>query len=530
MRSWRPGRAGVPSPGGLPRRSLAALALAVLAYALFTAGVQVARRDASLDGSMLYLARYAQLISYFAAALAFKDGLPSMRAMELSAVGAFGLHALLYAALGQEEPGGALEFLAILSNAASGAANALVTLVLMHLFSTWCPKASAPAIALAVTLTEALYGLSALWPQALVGPAQVWMRVAGLALMGAAIALKGDRPATPVEHPLQYGVALAGGTEQGARPIRFLISGPEWVFQVFLAILVPLAYGFVSQMLSTGPTSDGLQDAPSEAGMVAILAVVTALAFLRGARFDFLEMFASVCLLYATGFALLVAQWPSAGGPALVPSICLRSVITVYDVALWSLLARKAFEDPRRTYLYFGVFLGVANVSYGRLLEPMVLGGRAIDAALIATVSVTFLWLLVVVCLMLFGLQRLEALRAGRGGGAWGSPGWRAEASGDAGAAELAGAEAASPAGQRETDPFAAAIGTLVSVYGITPRERDVLVETLHGYSMKNAAQKLGISPETVRTHLRNVYAKTGAQSKQALIRLIDGLAREPRG
>lgn len=489
---------------------MAALSLAVLAYALFTAGVQVARRDASLDGSMLYLARYAQLASYFAVALTFKDRLPSMQAMGLAATSALGLNVLLSAALGQQPYADAAGFLAILSNASSGVANALLTLVLMHFFSTFRPKASAPAIALAATLTECLYGFTALWPQGAVGAAQVWMRALGLALAGAAVLVKGDRPASPLEHPLQYGLALPGGSEEGARPIRFLISGPEWVFQLFLAVLVPFAYGFVSQMLSTGATSDGLHDALSEAGTVAILAAVAALAFARGSRFDFVEMLASVCLLYATGFALLVAQWPATGGPAPVSSVCLRSVIAVYGVALLSLLARKSFEDPRRTYLYFGVFLGVANVSYGRLLEPMLLGSRAVDAALVATVSVTFLWLLILVCVMLFGLQRVEALRADR-------------------AARGAGSPEAPAGGRREADPFAAAIDTLASVYGISPRERDVLIETLHGYSMKNAAQKLGISPETVRTHLRNVYAKTGTQSKQALIRLIDGLSREPQ-
>ena len=59
----------------------------------------------------------------------------------------------------------------------------------------------------------------------------------------------------------------------------------------------------------------------------------------------------------------------------------------------------------------------------------------------------------------------------------------------------------------------------------LTPREREVLLEILHGYTEANVAKRLGISPGTVRTHVKSIYNKTGAANKQDLIRIIDSRA-----
>lgn len=48
----------------------------------------------------------------------------------------------------------------------------------------------------------------------------------------------------------------------------------------------------------------------------------------------------------------------------------------------------------------------------------------------------------------------------------------------------------------------------------ITPRETQVLVLMAQGFLNKEIARRLSISPETVNTHLKNIYQKTGAQNK----------------
>lgn len=76
--------------------------------------------------------------------------------------------------------------------------------------------------------------------------------------------------------------------------------------------------------------------------------------------------------------------------------------------------------------------------------------------------------------------------------------------------------------GGEEASPFIRRFDAFCAHYGITLREREVLSEALHGYSMENIGRKLYVSKETVKTHLRRVYAKAGVSGKQELITLVD--------
>lgn len=59
---------------------------------------------------------------------------------------------------------------------------------------------------------------------------------------------------------------------------------------------------------------------------------------------------------------------------------------------------------------------------------------------------------------------------------------------------------------------------------GLTPREQDVLGLIVKGYSNKQAAAKLDISPRTVEIHRARVMEKTGADSIATLVRMATQL------
>lgn len=73
-----------------------------------------------------------------------------------------------------------------------------------------------------------------------------------------------------------------------------------------------------------------------------------------------------------------------------------------------------------------------------------------------------------------------------------------------------------------ESSDFSRNLDAFCERYDVTPREREVLVEAMHGYSMENIGRKLYVSRETVKTHLRRVYGKVGVSGKQELITSID--------
>ena len=54
--------------------------------------------------------------------------------------------------------------------------------------------------------------------------------------------------------------------------------------------------------------------------------------------------------------------------------------------------------------------------------------------------------------------------------------------------------------------------------YGITPGERSVLEQALHGLPAKQIANRLGLSPHTVHDHFKAIYRKTGVAGKDELL------------
>lgn len=70
--------------------------------------------------------------------------------------------------------------------------------------------------------------------------------------------------------------------------------------------------------------------------------------------------------------------------------------------------------------------------------------------------------------------------------------------------------EVAGPSDQR-MDEFA-------TLYQLSPREQDVLRLLVQGHDTAGLADRLGISPHTVRDHLKNVFRKTSTRSRSELL------------
>lgn len=62
--------------------------------------------------------------------------------------------------------------------------------------------------------------------------------------------------------------------------------------------------------------------------------------------------------------------------------------------------------------------------------------------------------------------------------------------------------------------------------YGLTDREMDVLVLLLAGYNAADIAEMLSISANTVKTHLKGIYAKMDVHSRRELIALLNDVER----
>lgn len=71
-----------------------------------------------------------------------------------------------------------------------------------------------------------------------------------------------------------------------------------------------------------------------------------------------------------------------------------------------------------------------------------------------------------------------------------------------------------------EIDPL-----LLQSTYGLTPAEARVAVTLLESSSAQEVADTLGTSPHTVRTQIKQIYAKLGVDTRARFVKLLLGLA-----
>ncbi|WP_167383566.1 helix-turn-helix transcriptional regulator [Bordetella genomosp. 12] len=63
--------------------------------------------------------------------------------------------------------------------------------------------------------------------------------------------------------------------------------------------------------------------------------------------------------------------------------------------------------------------------------------------------------------------------------------------------------------------------------YGLTTMEARVAVTLVERASTKDAADALGVSPHTVRTHLKSIYGKLGVDTRTRFVKLMLGLAKQ---
>lgn len=66
----------------------------------------------------------------------------------------------------------------------------------------------------------------------------------------------------------------------------------------------------------------------------------------------------------------------------------------------------------------------------------------------------------------------------------------------------------------------------LLRTYGLTPAEAKVAVTLLEFATAKEVADVLSVSPHTVRTQIRTIYAKLGVDTRTRFVKLLLGLAK----
>ena len=63
--------------------------------------------------------------------------------------------------------------------------------------------------------------------------------------------------------------------------------------------------------------------------------------------------------------------------------------------------------------------------------------------------------------------------------------------------------------------------GQILKQYGISDREAEIVGLLIEGLSNQQIAKQLYISPNTVKTHIKNIYTKVGVNNRLQLFSLL---------
>ncbi|WSH31186.1 helix-turn-helix transcriptional regulator (plasmid) [Rhizobium beringeri] len=64
----------------------------------------------------------------------------------------------------------------------------------------------------------------------------------------------------------------------------------------------------------------------------------------------------------------------------------------------------------------------------------------------------------------------------------------------------------------------------MTQIYGLTPAETRIFELIARGEAPKAIAKQLGLSASTVKTHIRNIFAKTGTRRQADFARMAASL------
>lgn len=208
------------------------------------------------------------------------------------------------------------------------------------------------------------------------------------------------------------------------------------------------------------------------------------------------RIYSVVLPVSAAGFLLLPLIWNAAGG---IVNAFAQVGAMVAGIILWCMLADAAHRTRTSPVLMFAVALTVTNVSQlaGTLVGYAQAGTlRQGDIALTA-IALVSVYLLLMAAIVLF---------RSRG----------------AGTASFAVETAEDFAAVSPEEALSQRCAVLAERYGFTPREGDIFLLLAQGYTMPAVSERLFVSENTVKSHVKRIYQKLGIHTRGELIDLVN--------
>lgn len=203
------------------------------------------------------------------------------------------------------------------------------------------------------------------------------------------------------------------------------------------------------------------------------------------------RIYAFALPLSAAGFLLLPLIWNAAGG---IVNAFAQLGAMVAGIILWCMLADSAHDTKLPSTLLFGLALACTNIAQ---LAGTIVGFVNAETLkqgdlVLTTVALVSVYLLLMAALVLFKDKKLASREEDL-------------------AVQLTPEEA-----------LASRCDEIAAAHQFTPRETEIFKLLAQGYTMPVISEKLFVSENTVKSHVKSIYQKLGIHVRAELIDLVN--------
>ena len=204
------------------------------------------------------------------------------------------------------------------------------------------------------------------------------------------------------------------------------------------------------------------------------------------------RMYALALPLSAAGFLLLPLIWNAAGG--IVNSFAQLGAM-VAGIILWCLLAETSHDTKLPSFLLFSIALACTNAAQlaGTLIGYFNADTLKQSDILMTAVALVAIYLLFMVALFLFKDKSLK--------GEEGLPEHNLEA---------------------DEPDLRERCQAIAQVNHFTPRESEIFILLAQGYTIPAISEKLFVSENTVKSHVKSIYQKLDVHARTELIERVN--------
>ena len=360
----------------------------------------------------------------------------------------------------------------LLAGVLLGAGDALITLLWARFSSTLTLRAVYLFVVLCNAVSLVFYFVVTLIPSSAALP------VAALLFAFSALFAKKALDARPTVEPEYSGPVFSGAVKGLWHP-------------VLGTVILCFMSGLMLQI--SGQHEIPLESFQQTSLFTSAIAVVCLIlpALLIKKPFNVGRIYSVALPLSAAGFLLLPIIWNAAGG---IVNAFAQLGAMVAGIILWCMIADSANDTKLPSTLLFGLALACTNAAQLAGTAIGFLNAETLKQGdlVLTTVALVSVYLLLMAALLLFKDKRLAS-------------------DDDEQAAQLTPEEA-----------LASRCDEIAADHQFTPRETEIFKLLAQGYTMPVISEKLFVSENTVKSHVKSIYQKLGIHVRSELIDLVN--------